>query len=121
MLTLDLNGDLGIMLYDTATPRNDFDSGVQKIDEETGLPQWSVAVLLRQEDARRAEPINITVNSKEDPNTKFEYGDKVMAENIVCRTGASPNGGNWVSFTADAIKSAPSKAHQQMPRSQESK
>lgn len=109
MLTLDLKGDLGIMLFDTATPRNDFDTGLQRVDEETGLPQWSVAVLLRQEDARRAEPINITVLAKEDPNESFEYGDKVIAENIICRTGAAQNGGNWVSFTADAIKPAPAK------------
>lgn len=110
MLTLDLAGDLGIMLYDTATPRNDFDTGMQRVDAETGLPQWSVAVLLRQEDARRAEPINITINSKDDPNDQFEYGDKVVAEGIMCRTGAAQNGGNWISFTASAIKPAPAKA-----------
>lgn len=110
MLTLDLNGELGTMLFDAATPRNDFDTGMQRVDAETGLPQWSVGVLLRQEDARRAEPINITVNSKDDPNEQFEYGDKVIAENIVCRTGAAQNGGNWVSFTADAIKPASGSA-----------
>lgn len=106
MLTLDLNGDLGIMLFDASNPRNDFETGQQRVDNESGLPQWSVAVLLRQEDARRAEPINITVNSKEDPGKGLEYGDKVVAENIVCRTGAAQNGGNWVSFTADSIKPA---------------
>ena len=120
MLTLDLKGDLGIMLYDTASPRNDFETGQQRIDEETGLPQWSVAVLLRQEDARRAEPINITVLAKNDPNESFEYGDKVIAENITCRTGAAQNGGNWVSFTADAIKPAPAKSAAQ-PKPAEAK
>lgn len=120
MLNLDLKGDLGIMLYDAASPRNDFETGQQRIDEETGLPQWSVAVLLRQEGARRAEPINITVNSKTDPNDEFEYGDKVIAENIVCRTGAAQNGGNWVSFTADGIRPAQGRSGA-APRPTESK
>lgn len=102
MITVELKNNLGNMIFDSAFPRNDFDTKEQKIDAETGLPIWSVAVLLRQPNSRRSESMTINVPSQKDPNEMFVGFDPIAFDGLRIMTGEN-DGNKWVSFSADKV------------------
>lgn len=104
MITAELTKPLGMLVFDMANPRNDFDTKQQKTDEN-GTPMWTVQCLLRQENARAFETIRVNVPSKQDPNEVLTPLAPVSFENLRVMTGDN-NGRTWVSFSADRINTA---------------
>lgn len=102
MLTVNVKEKLGVMLFDSCFPKNDFETKQQKVDNGTGLPLWSVSVLLRQADSRRSESITITVPSAKDPAESLEPLSPVAFEGLRLMTGVN-DGRPWVSFRADRV------------------
>lgn len=102
MITVEMTKPLGAMLFDSAFPRNDFETGVQKKNAD-GVPMWSIAVIVKQPDARRSETLTVNVPLQQDPNDVFETFDRVAFEGMRLMTGSNNDGNLWVSFGADKI------------------
>ena len=102
MLTFTLKENPGIVAYDSCRPKNDYESGVQKIDSETNLPLWIVGTIFRQEGALRSEMVSVTVPSAKDPSELFKPFDRVMFDDLCVMTGDN-NGNTWVSLRAAKV------------------
>lgn len=96
----------GTFYFDIATPRNDFETGAQQLDRETGLPKWSIAALHRAVEDRRTEQVAITVLSKEDPNTLLTPMAPIEFEGLRVMSGQGNSGTTWVSLSAKGVKPA---------------
>ena len=101
MLSIPIDQDLGMLIFDTAFPRNDYETKEQRKNAD-GVPQWSVSLILRQEDARRSESLTITIPSQDDPSKHFKIFEQVRVEGLRVMTGSN-DGRTWVSFGADKI------------------
>lgn len=100
MLTVDIKNNIGTILFDGAYPRNDFETKQQKTDSETGLPMWSIAVVLRQPNSRRSENLTVNVPNAKDPNEQLNPFEPIAFDGLRIMTGES-GGKTWVSFAAD--------------------
>lgn len=99
MLNVEIKNNLGTMLFDSAFPRNDYETKEQKTNAD-GVPMWSVNILVRQPEARRTEMMTVNVPSAKDPSELFEPFDRIAFENLHVMTGSN-DGRTWVSFAAD--------------------
>lgn len=100
MITIPIQKTLGTMLFDSAYPRNDFNSGEQRKNAD-GVPMWSMNIILRQPDARRSETLTVSVPSPVDPSTKLDPFAPIGFEGLRIMTGEGNDGHTWVSFAAD--------------------
>lgn len=101
MLSIKIDQDLGTMIFDSAFPRNDFETKEQKKNSE-GVPMWSVSLILRQADARRSETLTVNIPSPEDPSKSFGIFAPVALKGLRVMTGDN-DGRTWISFAADKI------------------
>lgn len=102
MISIDIaSKSLGQMLYDSAYPKTDYESGEQKMSAD-GQPLWQIGVLLRQPGSRRTEAVTVTVPLPQDPATVLEPFTPVMFGGLRVMTGEN-NGRRWVSFSADSV------------------
>ena len=86
-------------------PRKDFGKDQQKMDRDTGRPQWVVEVLAM--DAERGEVIRVTVAGDE---PRVNQGQPVAFSGLEAIPWSN-NGKSGVAFRAASIQSAaPSKA-----------
>ena len=80
--------------------RKDFGKDVQKVDRDTGRPQWVVEVLAQ--DAERGEVIRVTVAGDQ---PKVNQGQPVRFEELEAIPWAN-NGRDGVAYRATAIHPA---------------
>lgn len=110
MLNVEIKNNLGTILFDSAFPRNDYETKQQKVDAETGMPMWTVNILVRQPNARRTELMSVNVPAAKDPTEIFAPLEQIAFENLHVMTGSN-DGRTWVSFAADKVgKSAAAPA-----------
>ena len=83
-----------------AEARKDFGKDVQKVDRETGRPQWVVELLAQ--DSERGEVIRVTVTGDQ---PKVNQGQTVRFEELEAIPWAN-NGRNGVAYRAAAIHPA---------------
>lgn len=102
MITVDISEPLGTVVFDAASPRNDYETGIQRTNDE-GVPMWRVAAILRQEDARQSEQIAVVVPSRTNPADEIQPFTPVAFEGLRMMTGQGNNGSTWVSFHADKV------------------
>ncbi|MEB1814003.1 hypothetical protein [Adlercreutzia mucosicola] len=104
MISIEITKPLGVVLFDSAFPRNDFETRQQKVNND-GVPMWSVNLILRQPDSRRSENLTVNVPSVKDPTEIFDPFAPVSFSGLRIMTGEN-NGNTWVSFGADGIAPA---------------
>jgi hypothetical protein len=103
-LMLDTSA-VGFQVTRAAEARKDFGKDVQKVDRDTGRPQWVVEVLAQ--DADRGEVIRVTVTGDQ---PKVNPGQQVRFEGLEA-IAWNNNGKAGVAFRAAAIHPAqPSRA-----------
>ncbi|MCX8557219.1 hypothetical protein OS121_19390 [Mycolicibacterium mucogenicum] len=100
-LKIDITA-LNKMCTKNPEPRLDFETGQPKIDKATGLPLFSVQLMVL--DADGAEIIAVTVAG--DP--KVVVGQQVTVTNLIAMPW-SQNGKSGIAFRADAITPADGK------------
>lgn len=115
MLSININQDLGTMIFDSAFPRNDYETKEQKKNAE-GVPMWSVRLILRQADSRRSENLTVNIPSPEDPSRAFGVFAPVALKGLRVMTGDN-DGRTWISFAADKI--VPAEAKPAVPASKQ--
>lgn len=109
MLNVEIKNNLGTMIFDSAFPRNDFETKQQKVDAATGMPMWTVNIFVRQADARRSEQMSVNVPAAKDPAETFAAFEPIAFENLRVMTGSN-DGKTWVSFAADKVGRAAAPA-----------
>ena len=103
-LMLDTSGT-GFQVTRAAEARKDFGKDVQKVDRDTGQPQWVVEVLAQ--DADRGEVIRVTVTGDQ---PKVNPGQQVRFDGLEAIPWSN-NGKSGVAYRAASIQpSAPVKA-----------
>jgi hypothetical protein len=95
-LLLDTSGT-GFQVTRAAEARKDFGKDVQKVDRESGQPQWVVEVLAQ--DSERGEVIRVTVTGDQ---PKVNPGQQVRFEGLEAIPWNN-NGKAGVAFRAAAI------------------
>ena len=95
-LLLDTSGT-GFQVTRAAEARKDFGKDVQKVDRDTGQPQWVVEVLAQ--DSERGEVIRVTVTGDQ---PKVNPGQQVRFEGLEAIPWNN-NGNAGVAFRAAAI------------------
>ena len=85
-------------------PRKDYGKDQQKIDRDTGCPQWVVEVLAM--DAERGEVIRVTVAGDE---PKVRQGQPVALADLEAIAWTN-NGKSGVAYRAATIQTAQAKA-----------
>ena len=98
-LMLDTSG-LTFMVTKAAEPRRDYGKTEQKVDRDTGRPQWVVEVLVQ--DSERGEVIRVTVTGDQ---PKVSQGQSVRFEGLEA-IPRSNNGKSGVAYRAASIASA---------------
>ena len=98
-LLLDTSGT-SFQVTRAAEARKDFGKDVQKVDRDTGRPQWVVEVLAQ--DADRGEVIRVTVTGDQ---PKVSQGQPVRFEELEAIPWAN-NGRDGVAYRAAAIHPA---------------
>ena len=101
MLSINIDQDLGALIFDSAFPRTDFETREQKKNAD-GVPMWSVNLILRQADARRSESLTVTVPMADDPSKHFGVFAPVKLDGLRVMTGEN-DGKTWISFAADKL------------------
>lgn len=103
MLNLPISTIPGFVLFDSARPKNEFNSQAQKVDEN-GVPQWRCRCVVRLDDANSAEFVDVTIPSPVDPSTVVNPFTLVAFDGLRVMTGQGHNGATWVSLFADAMR-----------------
>ena len=98
-LMLDTSA-VGFQVTRAAEARKDFGKDVQKVDRDTGRPQWVVEVLAQ--DAERGEVIRVTVTGDQ---PKVSQGQPVTFSELEAIPWAN-NGRNGVAYRAASIQPA---------------
>ena len=98
-LLLDTSG-AGFQVTRAAEARKDFGKDVQKVDRDTGQPQWVVEVLAQ--DSERGEVIRVTVTGDQ---PKVNQGQPVSFSELEAIPWAN-NGRNGVAYRAASIQPA---------------
>ncbi len=101
MLTFELKPINGAILFDSAFPKNDYETKEQKKDPN-GTPLWSVNVLVREPDARRTETLTVQIPAPKNPEEVFQPFTPVAFEGLSLLSGEM-NGRPFVSLRADKI------------------
>lgn len=100
MLTVEVKNTLGVLRFDGAFPKKDFESGIQK--EKDGVPLWQVVCLLRQPDSNVSDKITVVIPAQKNPSEFIEPFAQIGFENLRILTGEQ-NGRTWVAFHADKV------------------
>jgi hypothetical protein len=79
-------------------PRTEFGSGKQKVDKQSGRPEWVVEVLAQ--DAERGEVIKVTVTGEQ---PKVNLGQPVRFEDLEAIPWAH-NDKNGVAYRASSVR-----------------
>lgn len=108
MLNLPISSIPGLVLFDSARPKNEFNSQAQKVDEN-GVPQWRCRCVVRLEDANQSEFVDVTIASPVDPSTVVNPFARVAFDGLRVMTGQGHNGATWVSLFADSMRPAAKK------------
>ena len=108
MLNLPISSIPGLVLFDSARPKNEFNSQAQKVDEN-GVPQWRCRCVVRWEDANQSECEEGTIASTVDPSTVVNPFARVAFDGLRVMTGQGHNGATWVSLFADSMRPAAKK------------
>lgn len=104
------NDDLGVMLFDGARARTEFNSTTQRKDAETGLPLWTVSVVLRQEGSSQSESLQVNVPCASNPADSLQVFTPVAFKGLRMMTDMGDNGRRWVSWRADKVGGASAQA-----------
>ena len=99
-LMLDTSG-ISFQVTRAAEARKDFGKDVQKVDRESGRPQWVVEVLAQDSD--RGEVLRVTVTGDQ---PKVNPGQQVRFEGLEA-IAWNNNGKGGVAYRAAAIHPAP--------------
>lgn len=108
MLNLPITSIPGVILFDNARPKNEFNSQAQKTDEN-GVPQWRCRCVVRQNGANQSEFVDVTIASPVDPNSSVNPFTPIVFDGLRVMTGQGHNGATWVSLFADSMRPATKK------------
>lgn len=101
MLSFELKSLAGVVLFDSAYAKTDYETKEQKTDA-TGTPLWIVNCLVREPEARRTENVAITVPLQKNPEELLQPLQPVAFDGLSILTGEM-NGKPFCSLRASQI------------------